>query len=460
MLQMTVHKDKPVTHNRCKCVFCRSFRDFELPDHLLDQLSKGNVVIFAGAGVSTEDRTVFPWTLYEEIYSEIKLKDSDRPSFPALMSKYCQRPDGRIKLIQHIHKRLNYVSSFPELYRTATRFHRELSTLFYIDTIITTNWDDYFERECGAVPLSTPADFALWNFPGRKVYKIHGSANNYGSIIATEEDYASAQAALEKGSLGSALKLQLATKTILYIGYSLLDYDFISILSYIRRELAHLSPLAYIVSLDEADDTRFRELGLQPIYADATYFISVLKRHVEGDGHFLPDQRFDSIPLALKRVRVEHERLYQAFHPQKTPEILYAAAYQDGLMHAFERIIELRKSGQYSHRCDVIQQIQNYDRIRKDNLHRKRYVDIAYIDGYSNGLMYLVSDDRLRRHLPLYYIFGNKDQPTSFTKYKSALSSTGTGHTSALALARRLAAEGLGSDDVLHHTPFLSWGID
>ena len=181
--------------------------------------------------MSTESRTVFPWTLYEEIHSELKLKDSDKPLFPTLMSKYCQQPDGRIKLIQNIHKRLDYVSSFSELYRNATRFHRELSTLFYIETIITTNWDDYFEKECGAVPLSTPADFALWNIPGRKVIKIHGSANNYGSIIATEEDYASAKETLEKGSLGSALKLLLATKTILYIGYSLLDYDFITVLS-------------------------------------------------------------------------------------------------------------------------------------------------------------------------------------------------------------------------------------
>jgi len=413
-------------------VFCRSFRDFVLPDHLLDQLSKGNVVIFAGAGVSTEAKTVFPWTLYEEIHSELKLKDSDQPSFPALMSKYCRRPDGRIKLIQHIHRRLNYVSSFSELYRTATSFHRELSTLFYIDTIITTNWDDYFERECGAMPLSTPADFALWNVPSRKVYKIHGSANNYGSIIATEEDYANAQDTLQKGSLGSALKLQLATKTVLYVGYSLLDYDFISILTYLRRELGHLSPLAYVVSLDEAADEKFRELGLHPIYTDATYFMSVLKRHIEDDGHFLPDQRFDSIPLVIERVRVEHEHLHQAFDLQKTPEIIYAAAYQDGLIHAFERIIDLYKSGEYSHRCHVIQLIQSYDKISKDNLHRKRYVDVAYIEGYLNGLMYLVSHDRLRRYLPLYYVYGAKYQPTSFTKFKATLRFRKTSHKSAL----------------------------
>ena len=31
-----------------------------------------------------------------------------------------------------------------------------------IENIITTNWDDFFERECGATPYVSPEDFALW----------------------------------------------------------------------------------------------------------------------------------------------------------------------------------------------------------------------------------------------------------------------------------------------------------
>ena len=32
-----------------------------------------------------------------------------------------------------------------------------------IENIITTNWDDYFEKECGATPYVSPEDFALKN---------------------------------------------------------------------------------------------------------------------------------------------------------------------------------------------------------------------------------------------------------------------------------------------------------
>ena len=52
-----------------------------------------------------------------------------RPSFHGLMTKYCRKPDGRRLLLDRIRKRLDYVDSFPELYRAATRFHWELATL-------------------------------------------------------------------------------------------------------------------------------------------------------------------------------------------------------------------------------------------------------------------------------------------------------------------------------------------
>src|SRR5207249_9303668 len=53
-----------LVHDSSTCVMCRNRREFVVPDHLLKQLTKRDVVIFAGAGVSTETSTVFPWTFY------------------------------------------------------------------------------------------------------------------------------------------------------------------------------------------------------------------------------------------------------------------------------------------------------------------------------------------------------------------------------------------------------------
>jgi hypothetical protein len=208
-------------HTAQECFFCRNFPEFELPDHLLQELKANRLVLFAGAGISTEGRQVLPSTFYTDILEELNC--SDKPSFPELMSRFCDGPNGRAKLLRNIRKRFESIRAFPQLYNLATLFHRELSTLFMIESIVTTNWDDYFEQETGAIPFVSAEDFAFWSVPGRKVFKIHGSINNLGSIVATTEDYEECYERLQTGILGSSLKMMLATKTILYIGYSFSD---------------------------------------------------------------------------------------------------------------------------------------------------------------------------------------------------------------------------------------------
>ncbi|WP_271623767.1 hypothetical protein [Bradyrhizobium sp. CCBAU 11430] len=40
----------------CVCATCASEKDFDFPEHLLDKITSGDVVVFAGAGISTENR--------------------------------------------------------------------------------------------------------------------------------------------------------------------------------------------------------------------------------------------------------------------------------------------------------------------------------------------------------------------------------------------------------------------
>ena len=372
------------------------------------------------------------------------------------MQVLCDRPDGRKNLLQKIQQRFAYVSSFQELYRTATSFHRALSTLFYIQDIVTTNWDDYFERECGAIPLVTAEDFAFWDLPGRKVLKIHGSIQNLGSIVATRDDYDRAHKRLQKGALGSALKLLLATKTVLYVGYSFADDDFVELNKFIRDELGSLAPQAYIVTLDQASSSRFVAAGLQPIYTDATHFIEGLKEHLLEDKHFLPDENFSGIVETWERVRTAHDQLHANFSPHTTPQMIYCAMYQDGLMHALERISDMKRTGEYSHRCHVVEKLRGYEEIRRERVAARKYTDVAYIDGYSSGIMFLLLNREDRRLLPIYYLYGNRDIPIkSLTAYRRALRSPSNAHHAAIKSARKIAASRLGSTDQLHHTPFL-----
>lgn len=263
------------------CLECKNNRPFLLPKELVDALIDGNLTIFAGAGVSTEAAGVFRSTLYQDIAYELGLSDSN-PDFPELMSRFCARPNGRAQLLLRIRKRFDYLKSFPEVYWRASRVHRELATIPYIEEIFTTNWDDLFERECGATPVVTAEDFVFWNLPGRKVYKVHGSINNYGSLVATNEDYERCYERLHSGLIGSRLKLALATRTILFVGYSLRDHDFRRIYDLVQKEMGELIPHAYIITLDEASKERYEALGLTPIFTDARFFLSALIREARG----------------------------------------------------------------------------------------------------------------------------------------------------------------------------------
>ena len=328
-----MHDNTP--HDPAERQFCQNCHEFDLPESLIGELISNRVVLFAGAGISTEDKSVFPYTFYEEIRSEFKVPETESLSFSGLMTQYCAQLNGRANLLRKIRERFEYTRSFPELYRLATRFHYELSTLFLIESIVTTNWDDYFERECGATAFVTPKDFAFWSLPGRKVFKLHGSITNLGSIVATSGDYKQCYNRLQKGILGSSLKMMLATKTILYVGYSFRDEDFTRIHSMLRKDMGELMPRGFIVTLDREGEQRYRELGLIPIFADATIFIAAIKQRLIEDKHMLPDEVFDEVSAKLTIVQAAHHRLWDEFNILDTPDILYASSYQDGLIHAF-----------------------------------------------------------------------------------------------------------------------------
>lgn len=446
--------DKP--HNSAECIFCKDFHEFELPASLMDELLSGNVVLFAGAGISTEDRNVFPSTFYDDIRRGLKLHETETISFSGLMSRYCAQPNGRANLLREIRKRLEYIRSFPELYRSASRFHSELSTFFFIQSVVTTNWDAYFEQECGAIPFVNPEDFTFWSIPGRKVFKIHGSISNLGSIVATTEDYRKCYERLEKGLLGSSLKMMLATKTILYVGYSFRDEDFIPIHSLLRKEMGQLMPQGFIVTLDRESEERYRELGLTPIFTDATHFISVIKKHAVQDSHMLPDEIFDDVLYDLNATIEAHEHLWDEFDISEDPDIIYSASYQDGLIHAFERILSLKNTGYYSHICNITRALHGYDELRKKKMKARKYWDVAYIDGYMNGMLYLGMDQDTRDALPLYYIFGILDQPSTLDEFTELKKRASECHKSAFKYAiRLLQKQGYKKGMVVHHTPFL-----
>ncbi len=371
------------------------------------------------------------------------------------MSLYCKAKSRRT-LLHKIKNRFDYMKLFPEVYRDASMFHSELSTIPYIEEIITTNWDDHFERECDATPIVTPDDFAVFSdIPGRKVIKLHGSVSNYGSIVATEEDYQACYRRLRSGVIGSVLRVLLASKTVVFVGYSLGDEDFKRIYRLLSREVKQLLPLSYLITLDKAAKKTVTSLKMNviPIITDATYFLATLKEELVKQKLMLPDEMYDGLHTVYYEVSKAQDGIYR-IDVRAHPENFYSLVYQDGMMHGLEDVMGNRKSGRFSHPHTILHMMRSYEILRTKYSAKRNYKEVAYIDGFINGLMCLLSSDEQRARVPLYYLFGCEDI-TNLQDYIRLAKNARSLHKSAYSFAEKMTRYVPSGDVSFHHRPFL-----
>jgi len=441
----------------CECEVCKYDLEFELSDELLADFLGGQVTVFAGAGISTESKKVLNATLREAVAGELEV-DPSSLTFPDLMDKYCDQPNGRFKLLKTIKERFEYIDSFPELATSATEFHRELATFFPVKNIVTTNWDIYFEEYCNATPFVADPDLAFWEVAGRRVLKIHGSITNFGSIVATTADYEKCRSRLDVGLLGGLLKTILATQTVVFVGYSLSDADFLSIYEFVKERMNSLHKQAYAVTPFKEESKEFEQAGLIPIITDGSYFLRQIKTHAVNKGAMLDDGLYEAASDLLDRVEEEHRRLHLKVKLKDHPELIYAASYQDGMMHALGRAVNMRGTGEYSNGPRVHDVIHAYLQWRKEKLRVRNYEDVAYIDGYVNALKFLMLDRKERQGLkpPLYYMFGSKGLIWSLADFVRRLKHPSSIHGAPSERARRYVSK-LSHAEALefHHPPSL-----
>lgn len=438
----------------CECVFCKNRRGFNMPAAIVEAIAEERLVIFAGAGVSTESPIVLPRSFYDDIRDELCLEAKIDMSFPELMSRYCSQPDGRIRLLRRIKERFDYLESFPELLRRASRFHQELATIPQINEIVTTNWDPYFEQYTAATPFVYPQDFSFWGVPGRKVFKIHGSVSSYGSIIATTEDYARCYKDIFNGIVGANLRMILATKTVLFVGYSLRDSDLVQTYEAIKGQMGNVLPQAYIITVDDRSAPRFKGMGLHPIVTDATYFLEILKANLISQGMMQPDSQFAGLNDEYQRVTKAHNDLTRHFDLKRRPVLLYTLCYQDGLMHGLERAAARALTGEYSRSGYVAEKCAYYEDLLNEKARHGIYHDVAYIEGYLESLYYLgAMTSRRGQAISRYYLSGNDEPIRTWRSFERALRRT-KAKKQAINYAKRFV-DRLAPGMVFHHLPIL-----
>lgn len=376
-------------HNEyCNCIGCRGDKKFDFPDHLLEKIQGGEVVLFAGAGISTENPAHCKATFYEEIRAELEAQDA--PSFPELMTRYCASPDGRIKLLEKIKRRFDYFTSFSDFHWYMTRFHRALAPLFMIKDVITTNWDDFFERECGFDAFVYDGDLAFWDASPRRVMKIHGSISNFGSIVATEDDYRQSFKRLNDGPLGAQLKSLISRKTVVYAGYSLSDPNYLRLLRNISHMMGDKIRHSYFVSPSiDPEKLTAAPIPLIPIETDGGYFLEQAREKL-GANEIIREEAFDYCDDILSEAIEWHDQAVEIYFKKQHQLMVIVLGYQDGLIHALKRIKKLQPTGRYHSSLEIRCRAQAYEWKYDECIKRKDYWNAAYARGYQVGLLCLV----------------------------------------------------------------------
>ncbi len=439
----------------CECSICKNNKPFELPDEIVDAAVKGELVLFCGAGISTEGKNVLPFSFYSSIQEELGVEDNSI-SFSSLMQQYCNQPNGRKKLLKKIRERFQYIHSFAELERQATQFHRELAEIHPIHTIITTNWDTYFEQYCGAVPITIPEDFAFWDERSRFVLKIHGSIDNLSSVIATSEDYEKCYEQLQNGIIGATLKNILATKTVVFIGFSFGDEDLAQIMEYLRKEMGELYPHIYMVTLDATLQERLNYRNCTSIITSGTYFLHQLKNVLIEKGAIRNCAVLPSIEAALEAMEMLHGKVSE-LDLSEFPCAIYTLAYQDGVIHAWERFLQNYNTGEYN--CpDYIGRVgKSYEKMTVDFYKARNYWDMSYYEGYTNGVIFIEGCDMnpdIIKDFPFLFLPNAKKELSTFEVYMEQLKTISSGRGKYVSYAKKIINGITEEGIVLHHPPY------
>lgn len=388
-----------------KCILCGN-DEYTIPNEIFEAIKKENLVIFAGAGISTEGKNVFPNTLYKEVCDELKISNV---SFPNAMSLYCNKPNGRKKLINKIIDRFDYYKSFSEIQNIMNMFYMPLANIPYIKDIITTNWDRQFEDICGCIPIMNDKDIAVIDNNRRKVYKIHGTIDNIGSIVATNEDYKKCYRELEKSIYGGYIKNLLSKNVVVFIGYSLNDYDFKKKWKYINKSLGEFKPHFYIVAPDINDDLLNKNITY--INTTGANFIKRIEEKLINDKLLIDSQYLYAYANYMTDyVLKKHHETCELYKKAKNQVVMYSLYFQDGIIHSLKRILAKMNTGEYLDPSYFAECIESYKGILKNEFKDENYSDAAYVYGYLYAMIYFANDYTK-------YLEGNKKKHDKFCIY-------------------------------------------
>jgi len=201
-------------------------------NNIVKELEEDNVAVFAGAGLSMPAGYVGWGELLEPIAEELGLEvDKEMYDLVSLAQYYMNENNGNRS---ELNRRL--IEEFTQNTNT-TKNHKILAKL-PIKTYWTTNYDKLIEKSLEEQNKKSDVKYTKnhlsLTIPKRDaiVYKMHGDIDHPDDAILTKDDYESYH--IKMDLYLSALKIDLLSKTFIFLGFSFTDPNLDYILSRVR----------------------------------------------------------------------------------------------------------------------------------------------------------------------------------------------------------------------------------
>ncbi len=199
-----------------------TFGSIKIPQPVLEAQRKGNLVVFAGAGVSMGAPANLP--SFPDLIAKIERQTARRKEEELTFEEYLGRLDDEHVDVHQITKEIiSDDASEPN------RLHSELLRLFRSPgdiRIVTTNFDTHFARAAEDLEAVNDESFPVHEAPAlprgdsfRGLVHLHGSTEqDAGNLVLTDSDFS--QAYITEGWATDFLTRLFRRYVVLFVGYS------------------------------------------------------------------------------------------------------------------------------------------------------------------------------------------------------------------------------------------------
>lgn len=255
-------------------------------EKLFERIREEDVIIWAGAGLSISSGYPSGQNLKSILYESLSKGEKEIINSDMSLMDLTQAILDIQKSRNHLVTQLYRIFSGPP--PTPSDVHGKIAQIPHFKNIFTTNYDSLLESAINnSVAITNEKQIAIiGNNNNTKVFKMHGHLQDPDSLVITSSDY---NKIFSNNTLNNTLwthaKALVATKTVLFLGYSVEDSNFNVLLEGLTSSVGNNRKEFYFVApnIDKLKIIQLESKNIRYINSTAETFIDELYENIKAN---------------------------------------------------------------------------------------------------------------------------------------------------------------------------------